>query len=162
MFTHSFRSTHPSTRHKILFSARRTYTARGARQDTGSAEEFWQGTSKFPALFLALLIIQRSPILARCGFSTHNLISKRSLTKIMKLSTESHFANDLGLDSVDTVEVVMAIEEVLPRPRFLRSWVITWDGRNSALRFPTRKRIKSSAVSIVWPFESSQWSKSRV
>lgn len=40
MFTHSFRSTHPSTRHKILFSASRTYTTRGARQDTGSTEEF--------------------------------------------------------------------------------------------------------------------------
>ncbi|TVY49207.1 Acyl carrier protein, mitochondrial [Lachnellula occidentalis] len=29
-----------------------------------------------------------------------------------KLSPSSHFANDLGLDSLDTVEVVMAIEEV--------------------------------------------------
>ncbi|KAI9860154.1 MAG: Acyl carrier protein, mitochondrial [Trichoglossum hirsutum] len=28
-----------------------------------------------------------------------------------KLSPNSHFANDLGLDSLDTVEVVMAIEE---------------------------------------------------
>ncbi|KAI9822930.1 MAG: hypothetical protein M1832_002955 [Thelocarpon impressellum] len=28
-----------------------------------------------------------------------------------KLSPSSHFANDLGLDSLDTVEVVMAIEE---------------------------------------------------
>ncbi|TVY21959.1 Mitochondrial acyl carrier protein [Lachnellula arida] len=28
-----------------------------------------------------------------------------------KLSYTSHFANDLGLDSLDTVEVVMAIEE---------------------------------------------------
>ncbi|MCJ1399297.1 Acyl carrier protein, mitochondrial [Xylographa trunciseda] len=28
-----------------------------------------------------------------------------------KLSTTSHFSNDLGLDSLDTVEVVMAIEE---------------------------------------------------
>ncbi|KAI9807758.1 MAG: Acyl carrier protein, mitochondrial [Sarcosagium campestre] len=28
-----------------------------------------------------------------------------------KLSNTSHFANDLGLDSLDTVEVVMAIEE---------------------------------------------------
>ena len=31
----------------------------------------------------------------------------------MRQITESaHFANDLGLDSLDTVEVVMAIEEV--------------------------------------------------
>lgn len=29
-----------------------------------------------------------------------------------KLSSTSHFSNDLGLDSLDTVEVVMAIEEV--------------------------------------------------
>jgi NADH dehydrogenase (ubiquinone) 1 alpha/beta subcomplex 1 len=28
-----------------------------------------------------------------------------------KLSNTSHFSNDLGLDSLDTVEVVMAIEE---------------------------------------------------
>ncbi|MCJ1452777.1 hypothetical protein MMC28_003120 [Mycoblastus sanguinarius] len=28
-----------------------------------------------------------------------------------KLSSTSHFSNDLGLDSLDTVEVVMAIEE---------------------------------------------------
>ncbi|CAG8621787.1 11429_t:CDS:1, partial [Paraglomus brasilianum] len=27
------------------------------------------------------------------------------------VSAESHFADDLGLDSLDTVEVVMAIEE---------------------------------------------------
>jgi acyl carrier protein len=29
-----------------------------------------------------------------------------------QISGVSHFANDLGLDSLDTVEVVMAIEEV--------------------------------------------------
>ncbi len=32
--------------------------------------------------------------------------------KRCKLSNTSHFSNDLGLDSLDTVEVVMAIEEV--------------------------------------------------
>ena len=31
---------------------------------------------------------------------------------IFQLNAESHFHNDLGLDSLDTVEVVMAIEEV--------------------------------------------------
>jgi acyl carrier protein len=31
---------------------------------------------------------------------------------IFQLSVASHFSNDLGLDSLDTVEVVMAIEEV--------------------------------------------------
>jgi len=30
----------------------------------------------------------------------------------MQLTENSHFSNDLGLDSLDTVEVVMAIEEV--------------------------------------------------
>jgi len=33
-------------------------------------------------------------------------------THILQLNGESHFHNDLGLDSLDTVEVVMAIEEV--------------------------------------------------
>ncbi|KAJ9131705.1 hypothetical protein NKR19_g9478, partial [Coniochaeta hoffmannii] len=28
-----------------------------------------------------------------------------------KITSTAHFANDLGLDSLDTVEVVMAIEE---------------------------------------------------
>lgn len=30
----------------------------------------------------------------------------------MQINGASHFSNDLGLDSLDTVEVVMAIEEV--------------------------------------------------
>lgn len=30
----------------------------------------------------------------------------------LQISGASHFSNDLGLDSLDTVEVVMAIEEV--------------------------------------------------
>lgn len=33
-------------------------------------------------------------------------------TDMIQLNGESHFHNDLGLDSLDTVEVVMAIEEV--------------------------------------------------
>ncbi|KIN00856.1 hypothetical protein OIDMADRAFT_18988 [Oidiodendron maius Zn] len=33
------------------------------------------------------------------------------VTDASKLTPTSHFANDLGLDSLDTVEVVMAIEE---------------------------------------------------
>merc|ERR1711881_810839 len=31
--------------------------------------------------------------------------------EVAKLTTSAHFKNDLGLDSLDTVEVVMAIEE---------------------------------------------------
>lgn len=34
------------------------------------------------------------------------------LINTLQLSPTSHFSNDLGLDSLDTVEVVMAIEEV--------------------------------------------------
>lgn len=33
----------------------------------------------------------------------------------LQLSASAHFSNDLGLDSLDTVEVVMAIEEVCLR-----------------------------------------------
>jgi acyl carrier protein len=31
---------------------------------------------------------------------------------IVQIKPTAHFSNDLGLDSLDTVEVVMAIEEV--------------------------------------------------
>lgn len=31
---------------------------------------------------------------------------------VLQIKPTAHFANDLGLDSLDTVEVVMAIEEV--------------------------------------------------
>jgi hypothetical protein len=39
-------------------------------------------------------------------------ISCAHANKYLQLNAESHFHNDLGLDSLDTVEVVMAIEEV--------------------------------------------------
>ncbi|KNG81008.1 acyl carrier protein [Aspergillus nomiae NRRL 13137] len=35
----------------------------------------------------------------------------RAVSDASKINGASHFANDLGLDSLDTVEVVMAIEE---------------------------------------------------
>ncbi|KAI9822566.1 MAG: hypothetical protein M1827_000285 [Pycnora praestabilis] len=38
-----------------------------------------------------------------------------------KLSNTSHFSNDLGLDSLDTVEVVMAIEEVCNKHQKLKN-----------------------------------------
>ena len=41
------------------------------------------------------------------------MISKNSIKQI---NPTSHFSNDLGLDSLDTVEVVMAIEEVCVPP----------------------------------------------
>ena len=44
----------------------------------------------------------------------------RAHTYMLQLTGDSHFHNDLGLDSLDTVEVVMAIEEV----SYVESWVI--------------------------------------
>jgi NADH dehydrogenase (ubiquinone) 1 alpha/beta subcomplex 1 len=38
--------------------------------------------------------------------------ASRAVAHTLQLNGESHFHNDLGLDSLDTVEVVMAIEEV--------------------------------------------------
>jgi acyl carrier protein len=45
----------------------------------------------------------KSVYYAQCSLS--------SILTIFQLSESSHFSNDLGLDSLDTVEVVMAIEE---------------------------------------------------
>ncbi|KAJ4411812.1 mitochondrial acyl carrier protein [Didymella pomorum] len=42
-----------------------------------------------------------------------------------KLNGESHFHNDLGLDSLDTVEVVMAIEEVSRIGQWMRMAALT-------------------------------------
>jgi acyl carrier protein len=44
--------------------------------------------------------------------SYRSLSNSWTQTYIIQLNAESHFHNDLGLDSLDTVEVVMAIEEV--------------------------------------------------
>jgi len=43
----------------------------------------------------------------------------------LQLNAESHFHNDLGLDSLDTVEVVMAIEEVSRNLRGIREANLT-------------------------------------
>ncbi|KAK4498369.1 hypothetical protein PRZ48_011027 [Zasmidium cellare] len=54
----------------------------------------------------------------RCYASSSGLAQEEVTGRILdllknfdKLSATSHFTNDLGLDSLDTVEVVMAIEE---------------------------------------------------
>lgn len=39
------------------------------------------------------------------------LVTWTEVSNSSQIKAESHFANDLGLDSLDTVEVVMAIEE---------------------------------------------------
>ncbi len=64
----------------------------------------------------------------------------------MKLTNKSHFANDLGLDSLDTVEVVMAIEEVRVLPSNLWLLWLTHMYRSSALRSLTKRRTQSTAV----------------
>lgn len=66
--------------------------------------------------------------------------------KQYQITPSSHFTNDLGLDSLDTVEVVMAIEEVCLAECANRPLLTS--SRNSALRSQTRRPIPSSAVSI--------------
>ena len=46
-------------------------------------------------------------------------------TYSLQLNGESHFHNDLGLDSLDTVEVVMAIEEVSRIRQYKRGTALT-------------------------------------
>ena len=43
--------------------------------------------------------------------STGMPFHKHTILTIFQISGAAHFSNDLGLDSLDTVEVVMAIEE---------------------------------------------------
>ena len=61
----------------------------------------------------------------------------------------SHFSNDLGLDSLDTVEVVMAIEEVVQRSLSAETEVLT-AYRSLVLRSRTRRPIRSTAVCPVY------------
>jgi NADH dehydrogenase (ubiquinone) 1 alpha/beta subcomplex 1 len=48
---------------------------------------------------------------ARAGRIVNILSGFDKVTDATKITPNAHFANDLGLDSLDTVEVVMAIEE---------------------------------------------------
>lgn len=66
--------------------------------------------------------------------------------KPLQISAQSHFSNDLGLDSLDTVEVVMAIEEV-ELPRDQAKVFVDISSRNSVLRYQTRKPMPFIAVS---------------
>jgi len=69
---------------------------------------------------------------------------KNVCTDLAKIVGTSHFTNDLGLDSLDTVEVVMAIEEVrsssVYRPHVLMNI------RNLALKYQTRRPTTFTAV----------------
>lgn len=48
----------------------------------------------------------------------HVLCSRVSSFWLLQLDVSASFANDLGLDSLDSVEVVMAIEEVCIQPNY--------------------------------------------
>ncbi|EDN09011.1 predicted protein [Histoplasma mississippiense (nom. inval.)] len=66
--------------------------------------------SQFPSCFTCQAIRSYS---SPAGL-THSEIEGRIvdlLKNFDKITSTSHFSNDLGLDSLDTVEVVMAIEE---------------------------------------------------
>lgn len=60
----------------------------------------------------------------KVGFFLHT--QSRSHFCALQLSTSSSFTEDLGLDSLDAVEVVMAVEEVQSAPLFwkLRSYIL--------------------------------------
>lgn len=64
----------------------------------------------------------------RCfeGTSCYGMRISKAVINGIQLSPTSHFANDLGLDSLDTVEVVMAIEEVSTGDGGSASWVLTY------------------------------------
>lgn len=47
-----------------------------------------------------------------CAVCSASLAGLTTHTWFLQINATSHFTNDLGLDSLDTVEVVMAIEEV--------------------------------------------------
>lgn len=63
-----------------------------------------------------------------------------------KITSNAHFSNDLGLDSLDTVEVVMAIEEVCALQQHrLHSFTNDWN-RSSASRFQIKRPMQFIAV----------------
>jgi NADH dehydrogenase (ubiquinone) 1 alpha/beta subcomplex 1 len=61
-----------------------------------------------------------------------------------KITSTAHFANDLGLDSLDTVEVVMAIEEEFS----IEIPDKDADTIHSSMFFPSRSRAKPVAMLI--------------
>lgn len=52
-----------------------------------------------------------APIIDDCNDSPINNIIFFSIWRYLQLSLDSHFINDLGLDSLDHVEVIMAMED---------------------------------------------------
>ncbi|EEB93655.1 hypothetical protein MPER_07655, partial [Moniliophthora perniciosa FA553] len=53
-----------------------------------------------------------------------------------KLSTASNFSKDLGLDSLDAVEVVMAVEEVLPFVPLNLEWTLDQCSQEFQIEIP--------------------------
>ncbi|KAF1979962.1 acyl carrier protein [Bimuria novae-zelandiae CBS 107.79] len=105
----------------------RTALLRSARQAVRAAPR-WQAPIARPvarsSLFQAKQITPSAFQAVRCYSASAGLSKEQvegrimdllknfdKVTDVSKLNGESHFHNDLGLDSLDTVEVVMAIEE---------------------------------------------------
>lgn len=74
-----------------------------------------QSQSRFaPAAFQAVRCYSAAAGLTKDEVTGRIVDLLRNFDKVedpLKITAESHFSNDLGLDSLDTVEVVMAIEE---------------------------------------------------
>lgn len=90
-----------------------SWTGGGYWQNLGSFEELRQGTMS-----------------SKTGSTRGIGLIKTFALQVQdasKLSAQSHFTNDLGLDSLDTVEVVMAIEEV--RGVIYRNRSARWTGQ---------------------------------
>jgi hypothetical protein len=82
------------------------------------------------------------------GMICHRFTTRSTFVNYGQLNPSSHFSNDLGLDSLDTVEVVMAIEEVcLLFCPVMAAKYLTWN-RNSALRSQIRMPMLSSVVGL--------------
>jgi hypothetical protein len=56
---------------------------------------------------------------------------------VLQITQTAHFANDLGLDSLDTVEVVMAIEEVRRGRQVRARWLLT-DKQEFSIEIPDK------------------------
>ena len=126
----------PSTRSRILQSA--SYSAAA-----GLSKE--QVTSRVLDVLKGFEKVDQSKVSCFYSTSEHDLL----ICVISQLAPSATFAEDLGLDSLDTVEVVMAVEEVR-----LSSYALTQPYNESfcrsfLLRFRMLKRTKLRQFSKV-------------
>ena len=56
-------------------------------------------------------IVQRLPLYHAAGYSQHHGTYIQAIYSILQVTLEAHFMKDLGMDSLDAVEVVMAFED---------------------------------------------------